>query len=62
MSGANLTIDHPQLWSVKHPSLYTLVAELVEGGTGAVVDVLNTSIGLRSIGWSSAGGFALMST
>jgi beta-galactosidase/beta-glucuronidase len=57
VSGANITITNPQRWSVKTPVLYILAAELMQ--SGAVVDSLNTTMGLRSIDWSSAMGFAL---
>jgi beta-galactosidase/beta-glucuronidase len=58
VSGGNLTVDNPRLWSIKTPTLYTLVAELLDEG-GTVIDTLNTSIGLRSIDWSSSEGFSL---
>lgn len=61
-----LAVAAPQLWSIKDPALYTMVAELytVSGSSGKPVsppvDTLNITVGLREIDWHAAGGgFAL---
>lgn len=47
------TVANPQLWSVARPYLHTLVTTL--SVAGAAVDIVNTSIGLRDLTWTSAG-------
>jgi beta-galactosidase len=42
-----LTIRRPQRWDIEHPSLYTLISEVLEGQR--VVDRYQTTFGLRSI-------------
>jgi beta-galactosidase len=63
VSGASLSVLSPRLWSVRSPSLYTLVATLFDAASGNAVDSLNVTIGLRSIEWSAhaagGNGFAL---
>jgi beta-galactosidase len=41
------TIEHPRLWSPDTPTLYTLVAEIREGGR--VLDTLSTPYGIRTV-------------
>ena len=61
-AGANLTvhqsvlISDPWLWSLDAPSLYTLVTEVL---TTHSVDRLNTSFGIRKLGFDADRGFFL---
>ncbi len=52
-----LQVPKPQRWSVEQPSLYTLVTRL--SVAGEVVDEQRTAFGIRTIGVSVEGGFAL---
>ena len=54
---ATLAVDHPELWDVDRPYLYSLVTEVLEGG--AVVDRYVTPIGIRSIAFDRQDGFLL---
>jgi beta-galactosidase len=42
-----LTVTHPQRWDIDHPSLYTLISEVLEDQQ--VVDRYQTTFGVRSI-------------
>ena len=53
VGGIKLTVTNPQLWSVREPKLYTLVARLHPASApDSTVDNMTTTIGLRSIDWS----------
>lgn len=54
VDGVRLQLVYPQLWSVREPHLYRLCATLHAGSSNdtAALDILNTTIGLRSIDWS----------
>jgi len=56
----NITVDHPKLWDLVHPSLYQAKAELFVESTGAeVVDVSTTTFGIRDAKFEPATGFWL---
>lgn len=50
----NITVNAPSLWSVQHPSLYTVITTLTTD-SGAV-DTRNTTVGFRDLTWSHEGG------
>ncbi len=52
-----LSVDHPELWDVDRPYLYSLVTEVLEDG--AVVDRYVTPFGIRSIAFDRQQGFLL---
>lgn len=52
-----LTVPTPRLWSLEDPYLYTLVSEVVSDGS--VVDVYNTTFGIRTIQFIPDKGFFL---
>ena len=53
----NLTISHPQLWSVENPSLYQLVSKVYVGKE--LRDTYTTSVGIRDIHYDRNKGFFL---
>ena len=53
----NLMIDFPQLWSIEHPYLYSLVTEIQKGGK--CVDRYVTSVGVRTFSFDGEKGFTL---
>lgn len=52
-----LTVTHPELWSVNTPVLYTAVTEVYNNGK--LADRLQTPFGIRSITADAANGFRL---
>lgn len=52
-----INIPEPALWSPESPALYTVLTEILIGGT--VVDSITTRTGIRSIRFESANGFFL---
>lgn len=50
-------IDHPVLWTLEKPRLYTLHTEIVEGTT--VIDTQDTPFGIRTIRFDADKGFFL---
>jgi beta-galactosidase len=52
---AELTVPNPLLWSEKHPYLYTLKAQLLDGGK--TVDEAEVRFGIRSLSYSPKGFF-----
>jgi beta-galactosidase len=71
---AALLIKSPHLWSIQTPYLYTVVTEILDasssssssssgggggGGGEAVLDSVNTTLGVRSIKWDYDHGFFL---
>lgn len=54
-----ITITTPCLWGIQTPYLYTVVSDIVDAGTGAVLDSINTTLGFRSIRWDYDKGFFL---
>ena len=60
LRGAALVVNAARRWSGRRPSLYTLVASLIDASTNSTVDSVNITIGLRHIDWAApGGGFAL---
>jgi beta-galactosidase len=49
----DLTVDHPALWSVEAPHLYSARAELLVDGM--IADVVDTTFGIRTLAWSGDG-------
>lgn len=56
-ASADLRVDHPTLWSITNPYLYTLRTELV--AAGRVVDTTTTRFGVRWFAFDPNGGFFL---
>jgi beta-galactosidase len=54
---SQLTVDHPKLWSIEEPRLYTLRIQLSSGGK--IVDQYDTSFGIRTIEYDVNKGFFL---
>ncbi len=52
-----ITVDHPILWSVETPRLYTLHTEIQQGDR--VVDATDTPFGIRTIRFDAEQGFFL---
>ncbi len=52
-----LAIPHPALWSPDSPTLYRLVTTLRRGG--AVLDQVESGVGVRSLHWDANTGFSL---
>ena len=53
----NLTIDHPQLWSVDQPSLYKSITEVTMGSE--LYDMTETRFGIRTLSFDATDGFRL---
>lgn len=53
----SLSVGTPQLWSVEHPNLYTLVTTIRRAGV--IVDSCRTSFGIRTLRWDHDTGFWL---
>jgi beta-galactosidase len=51
------TVNNPNLWHPDHPYLYTVSTEVYDDNT--LVDTYQTSIGIRSISFTKAGGFTI---
>jgi beta-galactosidase len=54
---ANIRIENAKLWSINHPSLYTLQTSLTSAATGDVFDMERTTIGIRKLDWDPDLGF-----
>lgn len=52
-----ITVDHPEWWSVDHPALYRLHTQLLKGGK--LVDEVITNFGIRSFRFDANKGFFL---
>lgn len=52
-----MTLDHPALWDIDSPLLYTLVTEIVKDGK--VIDTKTTKTGFRDIRFDADNGFFL---
>jgi len=52
-----LRVEHPELWSVDRPNLYTLHSTIQTGGS--TVDDVTTQVGIRSIRYDADRGFFL---
>ncbi len=57
VTGPELIVSNPDLWTVARPQLHTIVCTVSIGGK--VVDVLNQTMGLRSEHWDSERGLFL---
>lgn len=57
--GANVRIENAKLWSIVHPSLYTLQTSLVSAANGDVFDLERTTFGIRKLHWDPDLGFFL---
>jgi beta-galactosidase len=53
----DLPLDHPALWSPDSPTLYRIVSRAIGGGN--LADVVNTTIGVRTVRVSPDRGFEL---
>ncbi len=51
----SLSVPRARLWSIASPSLYTLVSIVKDGG-GKELDIVNTTIGIRSLAYTGDGG------
>ena len=49
-----LSVPDVELWSVARPALYTLVTSVAV--LGAVVDSVNSTIGVRDLDWTGSSG------
>ena len=56
-AGQEISVAHPQLWSLETPRLYTLRSELVQNGK--VIDTQDTPFGIRTIRFDAQKGFFL---
>jgi beta-galactosidase len=54
---ASLEVSTPQRWDMDHPYLYTLVTEVLQGGT--LIDKYSTTFGIRTIAFDRDKGFLL---
>ena len=54
----NVTLPRPRLWSPDAPALY-VAAVTVTHVASATTDAVNATFGVRTVAWSSAGGFRL---
>ncbi len=54
---AQLSVDHPKLWSIDTPSLYTLRVQLKSGGN--IIDQYDTPFGIRDIEYDVNKGFSI---
>ena len=52
-----MTLEHPQLWSPEHPTLYKATTEVI--WNGRPIDRVETIFGIRSIAWSVDHGLLL---
>jgi len=52
-----ISIDHPAIWDIEHPDLYTCEADLVVNGK--VVHSTSSTFGLRNFKWTADDGFHL---
>lgn len=52
-----IPVSAPELWTPDSPVLYKVVTEIVSGAR--VVDTVTTPLGIRSIAWSTTGGFQI---
>jgi hypothetical protein len=52
----SLRVANAELWSIPRPYLYTLAVSVALADGGAVVDAVNTSIGVRSLVWDPEAG------
>ena len=52
-----LRVEEPELWSVEHPVLYSVVTEIRSGGT--LTDRVETPFGIRTFAFDAESGFTL---
>ncbi|MCL1933683.1 MAG: DUF4982 domain-containing protein [Candidatus Azobacteroides sp.] len=53
----NLSVNHPQLWSIDHPYLYKIRTQVKQNGK--IIDDYETPIGIRSFSFDADKGFFL---
>ena len=53
----NISIEHPAIWDIEHPDLYTCEADLLVNGK--VVHSTSSTFGLRNFKWTANDGFHL---
>ena len=53
---ASIYVHQAALWSIPRPFLYTLMSEVVDAA-GTVVDVVNTTVGVRTLNYTGDHGF-----
>jgi len=53
----NLTVSHPQLWSIDQPYLYKILTQVKQNGK--IIDDYETPIGIRSFSFDAEKGFFL---
>ena len=56
---ASFALSGAKLWSVQQPALYTVVAAIEDASSGAALDGVNATIGVRTIEWKVEDGFYL---
>ena len=56
---ASVALSGAKLWSVQQPALYTVVAAIEDASSGAVLDGVNATIGVRTVEWKEDDGFHL---
>ena len=57
ISEFDISIDHPVIWDIEHPDLYTCEADLLVNGK--VVHSTSSTFGLRNFKWTANDGFHL---
>jgi beta-galactosidase len=53
----DIHIDHPSIWDIEHPELYTCIAKLKEGSK--TLHSTSSTFGIRSFQWTANDGFHL---
>ena len=48
---AGMGLTAVELWTVARPYLHTLITSVLEAASGAVLDSVNTSVGIRDLAW-----------
>lgn len=59
LAAAPIRITDAELWSVPRPYLYRLVTTVIDDQSGRVLDVVNSSIGVRSVRFDAEQGLFL---
>ena len=56
VTSAGMALSAVELWTVARPYLHTLVTSVLDAASGAVLDAVNTSIGVRDLAWDAERG------
>ena len=56
VTSAGMALTAVELWTVARPYLHTLVTAVLDGASGAVLDTVNTSVGIRDLAWDAERG------